>query len=75
MVPIGEHSITTRVIHSPKRTKTSLITEADLITESDEAVRAVHSSKSWFFFYLILEDQRLKFRKYLRFETESMLPL
>ena len=46
-VSIGQHFITTRVVHLPKRTKTSLITEADLLTESDQAVRAVHRCNSW----------------------------
>ena len=48
LVSIGQHFVTTRVVHLPKRTKRSLITEkdqADLITESDNAVRTVHS---WF---------------------------
>ena len=29
MVFIGQHFVTTRVVHSPKRTETSLITESD----------------------------------------------
>ena len=33
----------------PKGTKTSLITEADLINELDQAVQAVHSCNSCFF--------------------------
>ena len=37
---IGQH-----LVHLPKRTET---TEADPITESDKAVRAVHSCNSWF---------------------------
>ena len=37
---IGQHFIATRVVHLPKRTKTSLITESNLITELDQAVRA-----------------------------------
>ena len=48
VVSICQHFITTRVVHLPKRTETSLITEsdeADLITESYQAVRAVHSAK------------------------------
>ena len=51
VVSIGQHFVT-RVLHLPKRTETSLITElpnrieADIITESDQAVRAVHSCKS-----------------------------
>ena len=50
MVYIGQHFVTTRVVHLPKRTETSLITESDRsrITESDQAVRAVHSCNSWF---------------------------
>ena len=39
LVSIGQHFVTTRL---PKRTETNLI------TESDEAVRGVHSSSSWF---------------------------
>ena len=61
---IGQHFVTTRVVHLPKRTETSLITESDqsranhqllqLCTvrtawsDSDQAVRGVHSCKSWF---------------------------
>ena len=63
LITIAQHFVTTRVEHLPKRTETSLITEADqsranhqllqLCTvrtawsESDQAVRAVHSCKSW----------------------------
>ena len=32
LVSIGKHFVTTRVVHLPKRTETSLITESDLIT-------------------------------------------
>ena len=46
LVSIGQHFVTTRVVHLPNRTETSLITEADLIAESDQAVRAVHSCNS-----------------------------
>ena len=49
LVSIGQHFVTTRVVHLLKRTDTSLITKADLITESDQAVRAVHSCNSCFF--------------------------
>ena len=45
LVSIGQHFVTTRVVHFPKRTETNSIT--DLITESDQAVRAVHSCNSW----------------------------
>ena len=34
LVSIGQHFVTMRVVHLPVRTETSLITEADLITES-----------------------------------------
>ena len=63
LITIGQHFVTTRVVHLPKRTETSLITESDqsranhqllqLCTvraawsDSDKAVRAVHSCKSW----------------------------
>ena len=66
LVSIGQHFVITRVVHLPKRTETSLITKSDqsgpnhqplqLCTarlawsESDQAVRAVHSCKSWFSF-------------------------
>ena len=33
LISISQHFVTTRVIHFPKRTKTSLITEVDLIIE------------------------------------------
>ena len=36
---IGQHFVTTRVVHLPKRAETSLITEAYLLTESDQALR------------------------------------
>ena len=42
LVSIGQHFVATRVVYLPKRTKTSVITESDL------AVRAVHSCNSWF---------------------------
>ena len=35
LVSIGQHLVTMRVEHLPKRTETSLITEAGLTTESD----------------------------------------
>ena len=43
LVSIGKHFLNMRAVHLRKRTETSLITEADLITESHQAVRAVHS--------------------------------
>ena len=63
LITVGQHFVTTRVVHLPKRTETNLITESDqsranhqllqLCTvrtawsESDQAVRAMHSYKSW----------------------------
>ena len=62
LVSIGQHFVTTRVVHLPKRTETSLITESDqngpnhqllqlrtartARSDSDQAVRAVHSCNS-----------------------------
>ena len=64
LITIGQHFVTTRVVRLPKRTETSLMTESDqsranhqqlqLCTvriawsDSDQAVRAVHSCKSWY---------------------------
>ena len=64
LVPIGQHFVATRVVHLTKSTETSLITESDqngpnhqllqLCTartawsDSDQAVRVVHSCNSWF---------------------------
>ena len=64
LIAIGQHFVTTRVVHLPKWTETSLITESDqsranhqllqLCTvrtawaDSDQAVRAMHSCISWF---------------------------
>ena len=63
LITIGQHFVTRRVDHLPKRTETSLITESDqsrayhrllqLCTvrtewsDSDQAVRTVHSCNSW----------------------------
>ena len=63
LITIGQHFVTTRVVHLPKRTETSLITESDqsranhqllqlctvctIWSDSDQAVRAVHSCRSW----------------------------
>ena len=54
LVSIGQHFVTTRVVHLPKRPEPNLSTESDLITESDQAVRAVHSCNSCLFLLLIL---------------------
>ena len=64
LVSIGQNFQTNRVVHLPKRTATSLITESDQSgpnhqllqpctartawSESDQAVRAVPSCISWF---------------------------
>ena len=54
LIAIGQHFVATRVVHLPKRTETSLITESDLKTESDQAVTAVHSCNSLFVFFIII---------------------
>ena len=64
LVSIGQHFVATRVVHLPKSTETSLITESDQSginhqllqlsttstawSDTDQAVRAVHSCNSWF---------------------------
>ena len=48
LISIGQQFVTTRVVHLPKMAETSLIAEANLITESDQAVRAMHICNSWF---------------------------
>ena len=64
LVSIGQHFVATKVVHLPKSTETSLITESDqggpnhqllqLCTartawsDSEQAVRAVHSCIRWF---------------------------
>ena len=64
--PFGQHFVATRVVHLSKSTETSLNTESDqsglyhqllqLCTarkawsDSDQAVRAVHSCNCWFIF-------------------------
>ena len=59
LVSIGQHFIITRVVHLPKRTETSLITESDdsvvkLVSDIiTAAVRAVHSFNSWFGYCII----------------------
>ena len=51
LVFIGQHFVTMRVVHLPKRTETSLITESDRngTNHRMEPVRAVHSCNSCFF--------------------------
>ena len=69
LVSIGQHFVATRVIHFPKSTEPSLITESDrsgpnhqllqLCTartawsESDQAVRVVHICISWFLYKML----------------------
>ena len=64
LVSIGQQFVATRVVHLPKSTETGLITESDqrgpnhqllqlgtartAWSDSDQAVRAVHSCNSWF---------------------------
>ena len=63
LVSIGQHFVTTRVVHLPKRTETSLITKPDqsghnhqllqlctactALSDSDQAMRALHNLSSW----------------------------
>ena len=66
LVSIGQHFVATRVVHLPKRTETSLITESDqsgpnykllqLCTARTawSDVRAVHSCNSWLLHFLDL---------------------
>ena len=72
LITVGQHFVTTRVVHLPKRTETNLITKSDqsgpnhqllqLCTartawsDSDQAVRAVHSCNSWFRHHSVLHD-------------------
>ena len=64
LVCTGQHFVATRIFHLPKSTETSLITESDqsgpnhqllqlctaraVWSDSDQAVRAVHSCNGWF---------------------------
>ena len=75
LVSIGQHLVATRVVHLPKSTETSLITESDQSganhqvlqlcmvrtawSESDQAVRAVHSCKSWLRILTVLNSPGL----------------
>ena len=70
LITIGQHFVSTRVVYLPKRTETSLITESDqsranhqllqlctvrtACSDSDQAMRAVCSCKSW----LIIWDHK-----------------
>ena len=71
LITIGQQFVTMRVVHLPKRTETSFITESDqsrpnhqllqLCTvrtawsDSDQAVRTVHSCQSWFIISILLQ--------------------
>ena len=51
LASIGQHFVATRVVHLPKRTERSLITESNqtgLITKLDQVVGTMHSFNSWF---------------------------
>ena len=67
LVSIGQHFVATRVVHLPKSTETSLITESDqrepnhqllqlctARTAWSDAVRAVHRCNSWLIIYIII---------------------
>ena len=73
LVSNGQHFVATRVVHLPKSTETSLITESDqsglyhqllqLCTvrtawsNTDQAVRAVHGCNSWLLIALRKNDK------------------
>ena len=72
LVSIGQHFVITRVVHStekdrnklnyrigPLRSDLVIKLVSDLITESDQAVRAVHSCNSWFFFCLWIVQYKI----------------
>ena len=54
LVSIGQHFVTTRVEHLPKRTETNLNTESDLTAESDQAVWVVHGCNNCFSYFLLI---------------------
>ena len=76
LVSVGQHFVTTKVVHLPKSTETSLITESDQSgtkhqllqlcmastawSDSDQAVRAVHSCNSWFLLELVVIGKGVK---------------
>ena len=86
LVSIGPHFIATRVVHLPKSTETSLITESDqsgpnhqllqLCTariawsDSDQAVRAVHSCNSWFSWSVSLKHSCETMSKFIYWFTK-----
>ena len=74
LVSVGQNFVTTRVVHLPKRTETSLVAESDRSepnhrllhlskartawSDSDQAVRAVHSCISWLISYSVYPGGR-----------------
>ena len=76
LVSIGQHFVAMKVVHLPKSTETSLITESDQSgpkhqllqlymastawSDSDQAVRAVHSCNSWFLLELVVIGKGVK---------------
>ena len=80
LIIIGQHFVTTRVVHLPKRTETSFITKSDqsranhqllqLCTvhtawsNTDQAVRVVHSCKSWLSFFSYSRSQKQNFDQF-----------
>ena len=86
LVSIGQNFITTRVVHLPKRTETSLITESDqsgpnhqllqICTartawfDSDQALQAVHSCISWF--HLYRKEKKYCFLAYVRYKSRHL---
>ena len=87
LITIGQHFVTTRVVHLPKRSETSLITESDqsrpnhqllqLCTahtawsDSDQAVWAVHSYNSWFISLCSLDYRSWKSSR-IKFHLQSI---
>ena len=74
LVSIGQHFVATRVVNLPKSTETGLIAESDqsgpdhqllqLCTastawsDSDQAVRTVHSCNSWLFLKIKYNEKK-----------------
>ena len=80
---IGQHFVTTRVVHLPKRTETNLITESDQSIPNYQLCtartawcnsdQAVHSCNSWFCFSILEKSEKLSkisnFMKYMYLES------
>ena len=87
LITIGQHFVTTRVVHLPKRSETNLITESDqsranhqllqLCTvrtawsDSDQAVRAVHSCISWLFIPITTTQIKGVYRKFEQQDSDQ----